>query len=77
MLAIWCSENPDRAVSCRIYTCHYNMHADDFKKILQQRVVSSVHDYHIYNLAVRYGKTNPHSSIGYYIHPVTARIIVD
>ena len=53
------------------------MHADDFKKILQQRVVSSVHDYHIYNLAVRYGKTNPHSSIGYYIHPVTARIIVD
>jgi len=59
------------------YTCHDNTLADDFKKMLQQRVVSAVHDHHIYNLTVRYGKSNPHSSIGYYIHPRTAKIIVD
>jgi len=59
------------------YTCHDNTLADDFKKMMQERVVSAVHDHHIYNLAVRYGKSNPHSSIGYYIHPMTAKIVVD
>jgi hypothetical protein len=45
--------------------------------MVQQRVVSTVHDYHVYNLAVRYGKSNPHSSIGYYIHPRVSKIIAD
>lgn len=59
------------------YTCHDNTLADDFKKMMQQRVVSAVHDYQIYNLAVRYGRSNPHSSIGYFIHPRTSKILVD
>ena len=59
------------------YTCHDNTLADDFKNMVQQRVVSTVHDYHIYNLALRYGKSNPHSSIGYYIHPRVSKIISD
>lgn len=59
------------------YTCHDNTLADDYRKMMQQRIVSSVHDYHIYNLAVRYGKSNPHSSVGYYIHPRIAKIVVD
>jgi len=59
------------------YTCHDNTLADDFKMMLQQRVVSAVHDYHIFNLAVRYGKSNPHSSIGYYIHPRVSKILAD
>ncbi len=59
------------------YTCHDNTLADDFKSMVQQRVVSTVHDYHVYNLAVRYGKSNPHSSIGYYIHPRVSKIIAD
>ncbi|MBT8090677.1 MAG: hypothetical protein KJO01_10760 [Gammaproteobacteria bacterium] len=59
------------------YTCHDNTLADDFKKMLKQRVVSAVHDYHVFNLAVRYGHSNPHSSVGYYIHPRTAKIISD
>jgi len=59
------------------YACHDNTLADDFKKMMHQRVVSAVHDHHVYNLAVRYGKSNPHSSVGYYIHPRTAKIIVD
>jgi hypothetical protein len=59
------------------YTCHDNTLADDFKKMLHQRLVSAVNDYRIYNLAVRYGKSNPHSSIGYYIHPRVSKIVSD
>ena len=28
-------------------------------------------------LAVRYGKSNPHSSIGYFIHPRVSKLLVD
>ena len=59
------------------YTCHDNTLADDFKMMLQDHRVSAVHDYKIFNLAVRYGKSNPHSSIGYYIHPRVSKIIAD
>lgn len=59
------------------YICHDNTLADDFKLMLKQRVVSAVHDYLVFNLAVRYGRSNPHSSIGYYIHPRASKIIVD
>jgi len=59
------------------YICHDNTLADDFKKMLQQRQVSAVHDYRIFNLAVRYGKSNPHSSVGYYVHPRVSKIIAD
>jgi hypothetical protein len=59
------------------YTCHDNTLADDFKKMLEQRVVSTVQDYRVYNLAARYGKSNPHSSVGYYIHPRMSKIIID
>lgn len=59
------------------YTCHDNTLADDYKKMLDKRLVSAVHDYRIYNLAVRYGKSNPHSSVGYYIHPRVSKIVAD
>lgn len=59
------------------YTCHDNTLADDFKMMMQERLVSAVHDYKVFNLAVRYGKSNPHSSIGYYIHPRVSKIVSD
>jgi trehalose-6-phosphate synthase len=59
------------------YTCYDNTLADDFKKMMVQKRVSAVHDYRIFNLAVRYGKSNPHSSVGYYIHPRLAKVISD
>ena len=59
------------------YCCHDSTLADDFKKMLVQRRVSAVNDYRIFNLAVRYGKSNPHSSIGYYIHPRLVKIVAD
>ena len=59
------------------YTCHDGTVADDFKAMLREHIVSVVKDYKIYNLSVRYGKSNPHSSVGYYIHPRVAKIIVN
>jgi hypothetical protein len=59
------------------YTCHDSTLADDYKTMMKQRLVSAVRDYRVFNLAVRYGRSNPHSSIGYYIHPRTSKIISD
>ena len=59
------------------YICHDNTLADDFKSMLKQQVISQVQDYRVYNLAVRFGKSNPHSSVGYYIHPRVSKILVD
>jgi len=59
------------------YACTDNTLADDFRKMLQQRVISTVQDYRIYNLTVRFGRSNPHSSVGYFIHPRVSKIIAD
>lgn len=59
------------------YCCHDNTLADDFREMLKLRLVSAIRDYRIYNLAVRYGKSNPHSSVGYLVHPRVARIVAD
>jgi len=59
------------------YACHDGTLADDFRKMMSERLVSAVRDFKIYNLAVRYGKSNPHSSVGYFIHPRVAQIIAD
>jgi len=59
------------------YTSHDNTLADDFKQMLTQKQVSCIRDYRIYNLAVRYGKSNPHSSVGYLIHPRITQIVAD
>ena len=59
------------------YLCHDNTLADDYREMLRLRLVSSIRDYHIYNLAVRYGRSDPHSSIGYLIHPRVTKIISD
>lgn len=59
------------------FVSHDNTLADDFKMMLKQKQVSFIRDYRIYNLAVRYGKSNPHSSLGYLVHPRLAQILVE
>jgi hypothetical protein len=59
------------------YLCHDNTLADDYREMLNLRLASSIRDHHIYNLAVRYGKSNPHSSVGYLIHPRVTKIVAD
>jgi len=50
---------------------HDNRLKNDFKKMYQEGLLDKpVKDiYPIYNLTVRNDKSNPHSSIGYLIHP--------
>ena len=45
--------------------------------MLNNRVIGDIRDHTIYNLAVRYGRSNPHSSLGYLIHPRTALLLAE
>lgn len=59
------------------YTSHDKTVSDDYSYMLKHRLLSQINDFRIFNLAVRYGRSNPHSSIGYFIHPRLAKIIAD
>ena len=59
------------------FVSHDNTLSDDFRKMLRLREVSSIRDYRIYNMTIRYGKSNPHSSLGYLVHPRTSQIIIE
>ena len=59
------------------YVAYDNTVADDFKAMLAKRQISSIRDYRIYNLAVRYGRSNPHNMLGYLIHPRVAKVTTD
>lgn len=59
------------------YLCHDKALADDFKPMMEERLVSSIRDSRIYNMAIRYGRSNPHSSVGYLIHPRVTQLLVE
>ncbi len=59
------------------YMCHDKTVADDLKAMMREHVISSINDYRVYNHTLRYGKSNPHCSLGYFIHPRVAKILVD
>jgi alpha/beta hydrolase family protein DUF900 len=59
------------------YMCHDKTVANDYRDMLNQRLIGDIRDHTIYNLAVRYGRSNPHSSVGYLIHPRTAQLLAD
>lgn len=59
------------------YMCHDKNVADDFKPMLTHHLISQIRDYRMYNLAVRFGRSNPHCSLGYLMHPRMARLIAD
>lgn len=59
------------------YICHDKTVADDFRPMMRERLISSINDYRIYNHALRYGKSSPHTMLGYLIHPRLAKIVTD
>ena len=59
------------------FTCHDETVANDFREMLQNHLISRIKDYPIYNLAVRYGRSNPHTSVGYLIHPRVAKLVAE
>ncbi len=54
---------------------HDNTVADDYAFMLEQRMISRIEDFTILNHTVRYGRHNPHSSIGYLYHPRSVALI--
>lgn len=59
------------------FQCHDKTVANDYEALLRQRRLSRIHDYRIYNLALRYGRSNPHSAVGYLVHPRVSRLLAD
>ena len=59
------------------FVAHDRTVADDFKAMMKQRQVSSIRDYRVYNMAVRYGRSDPHCSIGYLCHPRVSKVLSD
>ena len=59
------------------YISHDSKISDDYKKMRQYGLVETMRDYKIYNLSVREGKSNPHHSGGYLIHPTTTKVLAD
>ena len=59
------------------FTCHDETVANDFKPMMQHHLISQIKDYRIYNLAVRFGRSNPHTSLGYLISPRLAKLVAD
>ena len=59
------------------YICHDKTVADDYKSMLQHRLIGDIRDHTIYNLSIRYGRSNPHSSVGYLIHPRVSGLLAE
>jgi hypothetical protein len=59
------------------FTCHDETVANDFAPMQENRVISHIKDHSIYNLAVRYGKSNPHNFIGYLVHPRMTKLVAE
>ena len=57
------------------YVCHDKTVADDFKTMLRYKLLGDIRDFTIYNLSVRYGRSNTHSSVGYLIHPRMTKLL--
>ncbi len=55
--------------------CHDETVADDFHAMLDERHISRIQDYHLYNLTERYGRSDPHDPLGYLIHPRMATLL--
>lgn len=57
------------------YVSHDQKISNDFRQMKQLGFVDSIRDRRIYNLAVRFGESNPHHSIGFLIHPAVANAV--
>ncbi len=59
------------------FIAHDQTVADDYADMKRFGLVESIRDYRIYNVAVRGGRSNPHSSAGYLLHPRVASLVGD
>lgn len=57
------------------YVSHDASLRNDYRTMLDERLISRIEDVRIYNLAIRYGRSNPHCVFGYLIHPRVSRAV--
>lgn len=82
------SANNERQFPCNIqhwvniaaeddFICHDKRIKNDYRDMLKWHLVDSIEDHKIYNLSLRDGRSNPHHSMGYLIHPTLTKVLVD
>ncbi len=59
------------------FICHDKRIKNDYKDMLKWKLIDAIEDHKIYNLSLRDGKSNPHHSTGYLIHPTVIKALVD
>jgi len=59
------------------FISHDSKLANDYKRMLRERLIDEINDHKIYNLAVRGDSSNPHHGVGYLIHPKVIKLITD
>lgn len=59
------------------YISHDETVADDYRRMLRWNLIESIEDHRVYNLAVRFDRSNPHHSGGYLIHPVVSAAVAE
>jgi hypothetical protein len=59
------------------FVSHDEKLADDYKKMLEYEQTESIEDIRIYNMSMRDGKSNPHHSAGYLVHPVISDVLAE
>jgi hypothetical protein len=57
------------------YICYDQEIQNDYQKMCKWGMIDNISDKRIFNLAVRRGKSNPHHSTGYLIHPVVSKSV--
>jgi hypothetical protein len=57
------------------YISHDQGLKNDYKRMLRLGLVKRLRDHRVYNLAVRKGKSNPHNSSGYLVHPKVIQMV--
>lgn len=57
------------------FHCHDETVMNDFNSMLTQHNIAEIVDHKIYNLSVRFGRSDPHHSSGYLIHPRTSKVV--
>jgi hypothetical protein len=59
------------------YISHDEKVKNDYRDMYRKtpHLIQSIEDIPIYNLSVREGTSNPHSSAGYLVHPRVAAVI--
>jgi len=59
------------------YICHDQTLSDDYAEMKDLKLVESIGDERVYNLAVREGASNPHNELGYLVLPTVSAAVAE